>query len=157
MEFRCVKCGESHTPGECKIKESDGRDALSCILCKQKGHPASYRSCPVYKEIEKKKEEKKIALHDKIRNRYEMFNNYSNKNFSYANALKNNNKKNSFNDSNVNNNNTNYTNNSNSILENLNNNMLLILQKINTVESKINKNTNDIKYLYEMFNYPNNC
>lgn len=47
MQYRCMKCGESHERGKCTITsdEEDNRDKLTCANCGQKGHPASYAGC----------------------------------------------------------------------------------------------------------------
>lgn len=45
MSYRCVKCAESHGPGNCP-KENE--DDPKCVNC-QKKHPANYRGCQVAK------------------------------------------------------------------------------------------------------------
>jgi len=48
---RCVRCGNSHLSSDC----TNSRDAPPvCALCKG-NHPASYRGCSVYKEIQRRK------------------------------------------------------------------------------------------------------
>ncbi|XP_055388422.1 uncharacterized protein LOC129616972 isoform X3 [Condylostylus longicornis] len=76
MDYRCVKCGENHKIGECKIRSEDGRDKLYCTLCKQHGHPASYKNCPEYKRRMQIKEELKIKLKQNITQRHMSYNNY---------------------------------------------------------------------------------
>lgn len=50
-DARCVKCGASHTTKSCtKIQETQA----ACVLCKGP-HPANYKGCTVYKEIQSKK------------------------------------------------------------------------------------------------------
>ena len=46
-KYRCVKCKDSHDPGQCKIdKETAEKKNLYCVNCESFGHPASYRGCP---------------------------------------------------------------------------------------------------------------
>lgn len=48
---RCVKCGNNHLTSLCtKSKET----AATCVLC-EGNHPANYKDCIVYKEIQKRK------------------------------------------------------------------------------------------------------
>lgn len=166
MDYRCVKCGESHTPGECKITTSDDKSMLFCTLCKQHGHPASFKECPEHIKREKEKEEEKNRLKEKISIRYKMVNNYSNKNISYANTLRNNNNNNNIsndNDNCTNNNNKkNYNNNvtksdnNQTSLEELNRNILLLIKKVDYFEMQLKVNTNDIKNMKNKNNFPNN-
>lgn len=48
---RCVKCGGFHNSKTCEVKQ---RKDLKCALCEQ-NHPANYRGCKVYKELQQKK------------------------------------------------------------------------------------------------------
>lgn len=49
---RCVKCAGLHETANCQRKERD-RDVL-CVLC-EGNHPANYKGCEVYKELQSKK------------------------------------------------------------------------------------------------------
>lgn len=49
---RCVKCAGSHHTSECPRKERS--DKVKCILC-DGNHPANYKGCTVYKELQKLK------------------------------------------------------------------------------------------------------
>lgn len=110
MPFRCVKCGEGHGPGKCKIpsKEqnteifsitlNDGSirqqvgQVLHCALCNRDGHTANYKKCEVYQKIKQKREEKHIKVqtftprvtHNIVNN-----NNLRNPNVSYAQIIQN--------------------------------------------------------------------
>ena len=53
-QYRCVKCTESHQPGECQIVRGD-RANLQCVLCNEKGHPASYKGCRYIVEFNKRR------------------------------------------------------------------------------------------------------
>ncbi|GFW97353.1 uncharacterized protein TNCV_3091911 [Trichonephila clavipes] len=53
MKTRCLKCGENHRTGMCKIKEKIV-DPL-CINCKAKGHMASSIKCPLFPKPRKSK------------------------------------------------------------------------------------------------------
>lgn len=61
MRFRCVKCSEQHDPGNCSLptKTNNDRSKVYCVNCKNFGHPASYRGCPVLIELKRKATEKK--------------------------------------------------------------------------------------------------
>lgn len=80
LEFRCVKCGQSHGPKNCTIPQKDlnnekiiSKDPISgafvtqiglpvmCANCKVEGHVASARSCPKRKEILWRIEERRNA------------------------------------------------------------------------------------------------
>ncbi|KAL7298194.1 hypothetical protein TKK_0009189 [Trichogramma kaykai] len=74
MHYRCVKCTDDHKPGECQVG-INGKE-VQCVLCGNKGHPASYKGCVARQtEIEK------------IKSKY---NSTKRSNFSYAEATKNN-------------------------------------------------------------------
>lgn len=49
---RCVKCAASHHTSNCPRKERS--DKVKCILC-EGNHPANYKGCIVYKELQKVK------------------------------------------------------------------------------------------------------
>ncbi|XP_037942832.1 uncharacterized protein LOC119675697 [Teleopsis dalmanni] len=48
---RCVKCPENHLSSDCPRK-SPGNDVW-CVLC-EGNHPANYKGCTVYKQLQKK-------------------------------------------------------------------------------------------------------
>lgn len=50
--FRCVKCAQNHPTSECAKK--DRTSPAKCALC-DGAHPANYRGCAVYKEIQSRK------------------------------------------------------------------------------------------------------
>lgn len=86
MPYRCVKCGESHGPNNCKIpnKENNNKDVtttdpvtglvikrvgfpVKCINCNVEGHTASSKQCPKRVEILMNiKNKKKVVEHKKI-------------------------------------------------------------------------------------------
>lgn len=47
---KCVKCAGSHHTSKCSRKERS--DKVKCILC-EGNHPANYKGCTVYKELQK--------------------------------------------------------------------------------------------------------
>lgn len=49
---KCVKCAESHHTTNCPRKERS--DKVKCILC-DGNHPANYKGCIIYKELQKVK------------------------------------------------------------------------------------------------------
>lgn len=57
LQYRCVKCAQSHDPGKCPLNAVDNRDKLRCANCNQAGHPASYKGCPYIKYAIKQKRE----------------------------------------------------------------------------------------------------
>ena len=78
MEYRCVKCAESHGPGNCKIppmeennKEFTYTDQITgkiiktiglpvkCANCQIQGHTANSRDCPIRNELLQKIQNKK--------------------------------------------------------------------------------------------------
>ncbi|KAG8231440.1 hypothetical protein J437_LFUL000157 [Ladona fulva] len=50
MNFRCVKCGQSHPSSECQRSITA---APTCANCKG-SHPANYRGCQAYKSIKER-------------------------------------------------------------------------------------------------------
>jgi hypothetical protein len=58
LQYRCVKCNSEHKPGEGENISKNSKD-LFCVNCNSLGHPASYRGCPIIKEIKKKINDKK--------------------------------------------------------------------------------------------------
>lgn len=44
LEYRCVKCTERHSPGDCPLENDQ---PAKCVNCND-AHPASYKKCPVY-------------------------------------------------------------------------------------------------------------
>lgn len=51
---RCVKCSGSHKSEDCTgpKKSADGPEAF-CVNCGKSGHPASYKGCPIRKDLAK--------------------------------------------------------------------------------------------------------
>lgn len=49
---RCVKCAGDHMTANCSRKEKS--DKVKCVLC-EGNHPANYKGCTVYKELQQKK------------------------------------------------------------------------------------------------------
>jgi len=49
---RCVKCAGDHATANCHRKERS--DQVKCVLCSG-SHPANYKGCSVYKELQKLK------------------------------------------------------------------------------------------------------
>lgn len=62
------------------------REKLYCVLCNTYGHPASYRGCKIYKELQEKIRAKRQALPTNKNNRSY---NLVNPNLSFANVLQN--------------------------------------------------------------------
>lgn len=53
MPFMCVKCTDSHEPGQCQLLSEINNDNVKCVNCNG-NHLANYRGCPKLKELEKK-------------------------------------------------------------------------------------------------------
>jgi hypothetical protein len=48
LQYRCVKCLESHDPGQCARTTREG--AASCVNCGTEGHASNSTTCPAYKK-----------------------------------------------------------------------------------------------------------
>lgn len=83
---RCVKCNQSHEIGKCSITtvNEHEREKLFCVLCNKFGHPASYRGCEKYKDLQNKVKQRRSLLKQNPR----VNPSYVNPNISYANILK---------------------------------------------------------------------
>ena len=70
MPWRCVKCKDPHDPKICPLNISPAtginvetmeddmiRPLPAYVNCGQTGHPASYRKCPMYKSLIKRRKE----------------------------------------------------------------------------------------------------
>lgn len=57
MQYRCVKCGQDHSAEQCTLGKErvDDKSLLKCAVCKNEGHPANYRGCPKFRELQEKK------------------------------------------------------------------------------------------------------
>lgn len=71
LDFRCVKCAETHEPGKCKINKVANKEAVKCANCGKTGHPASYRGCTYIAEALKIKrtysKNKNIMMQEKVK------------------------------------------------------------------------------------------
>lgn len=88
LSRRCVKCGQQHDVGKCSLSivAENERIKLFCVLCNKFGHPASYRGCEKYKDLQKKIRVKRQSMSNNKRPSF--FN--VNSNISFANILKSN-------------------------------------------------------------------
>ena len=59
--YRCVKCGQSHKTSECT--KVDRNTPATCALCFGP-HPANYKGCQVYKEIQARKIQQRKPVYD---------------------------------------------------------------------------------------------
>lgn len=67
MEPKCVKCDKSHEIGKCDIPK-DGikeRENIFCVLCNKYGHPASYKGCEKYKELQRRIKARRLDMSQK--------------------------------------------------------------------------------------------
>lgn len=61
LNYRCVKCAQTHEPGKCTIKPENDKEHLKCANCGETGHPASYKGCHYLKVVAKATAEQKRA------------------------------------------------------------------------------------------------
>lgn len=125
MQYRCIKCAESHEPGKCPLDNLDTipYESIICANCNEH-HIANYRGCIVFKNLKSKLNSHNSTNPHIIKNKNSSNNNspnqtlierptqqsFINKNVSFAQALINNKHSNNL----RNNNNTmNYNNNTN--------------------------------------------
>lgn len=55
LPYRCMLCLDDHLPGECPVAAVErSQRVVSCVHCRQTGHPGTYRGCPKLKEIKKR-------------------------------------------------------------------------------------------------------
>lgn len=57
---KCIKCAGDHASSKCERKERS--DSVKCILC-DGNHPANYKGCAVYKELQKIKYPPQLVKH----------------------------------------------------------------------------------------------
>ena len=67
MEPKCVKCDKSHEIGKCDLPNIDinEREKIFCVLCKKCCHPASYKECEKYKELQRRIRAKRLNFSQK--------------------------------------------------------------------------------------------
>ena len=82
-EYRCVKCDQKHGPKECKYNNNENNSPY-CVICKQIGHPASYRGCPKTKEIKEKIKNKLQTIKNKREEKLQQISNYINPSHTFA-------------------------------------------------------------------------
>lgn len=86
LQPRCVKCNQTHEIGKCKITSDtvNARENLFCVLCNKYGHPASYKGCEKYKDLQHKIKTRRQLL----KQNNNIKSTYINPNISYANTLR---------------------------------------------------------------------
>ena len=127
-----------HEIGKCTLDAVpvNEREKLFCVLCGKYGHPASYKGCEKYKELQQKLRAKKQTLHQRRTHNPTID---LNTNISYANTVKNNNSLN--------------LNNTNPIqvaLEQLNNSMQNLSNQIINLQKHLQIQTTRIDTIYSM-------
>lgn len=83
-KYRCVKCVQEHPHGECTKHPTDNE--VACVNCNG-NHPANYRGCQVYKDLQKRINDKKKRDREAQEGRQAAFNNFRRQNMSYANVM----------------------------------------------------------------------
>ena len=105
MPPRCVKFREDHDPKQCpmniypvtginidEIEENNIRPPPGCVNCGKSGHPANFRSCPVYKKLENRRKnkiekQKKEQPKEENKRKEKYYNNFINPNKSFASTV----------------------------------------------------------------------
>lgn len=87
MNFRCVKCAQSHGPKSCPLEKTSSREKLLCANCGNAGHPASYHGCPYIKKISLTIDKKNNAKSQNIRQQTEFTSNYIQSGKSFREAM----------------------------------------------------------------------
>lgn len=60
--YRCVKCTTSHAKGACaRDTLIDKNLDVACVNCKLTGHPANFRGCKYFTDLQEKKQNQKAA------------------------------------------------------------------------------------------------
>lgn len=89
MDYRCVKCKNTHLPGECALTKGQNTTAeLYCHNCESHGHPASFRGCPKMQEHLKRLHEKQRKVRERRDFQLHSANTYTRNNVSYADAAR---------------------------------------------------------------------
>ena len=68
MQYRCVKCIEEHGPGQCRVNGES--IPVQCVLCKEIGHPASYKGCKFRIKEEQKNVQRSLKNNETKRRMY---------------------------------------------------------------------------------------
>lgn len=141
LPSKCVKCNNEHEKGKCTISivPAEERDKLYCVLCNKYGHPASYKGCEKYKQLQQKLIAKKKLLTD---NRTNNMNTFTNPETSFASALR----------GNTNNNNNNNLNNqlNSSLIQELKNMMLNLNNQMASLQKQIQLQASRIDTIFSM-------
>lgn len=67
-QAKCVKCaGDHHT----RICTKTSNSAATCALCNEKGHPASYKGCPIYQK-KLKTQQTKVSVVQRLKEKRDM-------------------------------------------------------------------------------------
>lgn len=147
LDYRCVKCNENHGPGDCGITKSiDNQEQLFCILCKAKGHPASYKGCPEYSRLKNAMKNKNKMLQEKSKVNLKYINNYTSPNKSFAQLFSNEN------ESKVNK----IQNIQKSEFTEIKNSLDMICNKFTSLEKSTKINSERIEFLFDLINNGNN-
>lgn len=108
MQYRFVKCTNTHLPGNCPNNiaqqpmdtseststdpDRDSKPKPSCVNCGQEGHPANYRNCPAYKILVQRKRDRIEEIHREQQKRItanqEQVNNYRKPNITFTDIVK---------------------------------------------------------------------
>ncbi|CAG5100656.1 Similar to ORF1: Nucleic-acid-binding protein from transposon X-element (Drosophila melanogaster) [Cotesia congregata] len=87
IDYRCVKCGNSHLPKQCPLNGETTRANFKCANCGQPGHPANYAGCKFIKFQKILKNEAHTQKSESLERKIELINRRINPQNSYANAM----------------------------------------------------------------------
>lgn len=135
---RCVKCKETHEIGKCTLNDvpKEERSKIFCVLCSKYGHPASYKGCEKYKELQEKLRAKTQSL---VQNRGNKPSMVVNPNISFADIIQNNNTPSG-----------NTNNQIHLVLKELNNSMLNLSNQIINLQKQLQIQTSRIDTIFSM-------
>lgn len=62
-QFKCVKCDQTHKPGECQRQRTDSSDP-HCVNCGVAGHTANWKGCPTFKKHQASRKERLLKARE---------------------------------------------------------------------------------------------
>lgn len=139
LQPKCVKCNVAHEKGKCPTSDvpAGEKEKLYCVVCNKYGHPASYKGCEKYKELQDNlRAKKKILVNNRTSNN---FNTFTNPETSFANVLRGNNVTNKPNDTF-----------NNTFLVELKNMMINLSSQMANLQKQINLQTSRIDTIFSM-------
>lgn len=92
LPYRCVKCANTHNPGECPIDRNTNKTKPTCVNCKGEHTANNARLCPTFKkQLDIKEQKKQPKRKNTPHNNRDKTNNntksYTDSKYSYANII----------------------------------------------------------------------